>query len=169
MLRARFASLSMLIGGRIQIFLPAAAHVEADATFGYCDNPAICMSYFATPAPTPPAPSSSTYRVVDHLAGTSYHRVSFSKNRSSVQNWKAFWILHAGKPFPPLCPGRSGVDQLDAHSIGTSGLGAHTRIVDDDGNVRFAIVPACHCCNNTRNEHPLVWQCTAVTIVDPSR
>jgi hypothetical protein len=48
-------------------------------------------------------------------------------------------------------------------------VGAHVRLTDEEGNIKFAIVPSCKTCNNTHNEYKLLWECKAVTIVSNSR
>jgi len=109
-----------------------------------------------------------------HIKSTSYHKVSYSYSDSSgkskqVGGWIGYWQHHTGLPSPTHCPGRKDIDQKDAHQMGNVVIGAHVRLVDKSGNVKFAIVPSCSMCNNTHNECPLVFNCKAVTVVSNNR
>ena len=109
-----------------------------------------------------------------HIAGTSYHKVNYpyrdaDGKSQTVASWIAYWQHHTGLPIPVCCPGRKDLDQKDAHAMGEHVKGAHVRLIDAQGNVKFAIVPSCSKCNNTNNEWPLVWSCKAVTIVNNNR
>ena len=65
---------------------------------------------------------------------------------------------------PKYCPGRRDIDDGGHLMQESSIVGAHVLLKDDDDNLRFAIVPCCSSCNNTNNEFPLVYECTAVSI-----
>jgi hypothetical protein len=103
--------------------------------------------------------ASSTWKVEDHLAGTSYHKVQITnrKMNMNVSSWIAYWKHHTGLKVPRCCPGnkvdvnKSVAEQQICHEIDNV-VGAHVRIKDANGNVRFAIVPACKRCNNWENE-----------------
>ena len=99
--------------------------------------------------------SSISYEVTDHLAGTSYHKVQISNKKKDMKitSWISYWKHHTGLPLPRCCPGNSvdvnkpAGEQQVAHEL-HSVVGAHVRIKDTEGNVRFGIVPACKTCNN---------------------
>jgi hypothetical protein len=101
----------------------------------------------------------STWEVNDHLGGTSYHKIQMSNKKEGihVQGWISYWKHHTGLEVPRYCPGnkvdvdKSTKGQTKAHRL-ENVVGAHVRIKDPDGNVRFAVVPACKKCNNVANE-----------------
>ena len=114
--------------------------------------------------------TSVEYSIRDHLKGTTYHKVSYKDTGANqrVSSWKGYWKLHSGVQLACFCPGRKDVSEKEAHLL-SSPVGAHCIVEGSDGSKYFAIIPCCTTCNNTNNEHPLVYACQAVTIVDMQR
>ena len=107
-------------------------------------------------------------QVERHLAGTTYHKCYVKSGGQWIQNWKAYWECYSGQPLPHYCPGSANEGHGGtgkAHPLGDSPVGAHCLIVGEDGECYFGIVPCCKMCNNWHNEYPLVWECTAVSVV----
>jgi hypothetical protein len=48
-------------------------------------------------------------------------------------------------------------------------VGAHVKLVDKSGKITYAIIPACQTCNFSGNEHPLVYECKAVSLFDRNK
>lgn len=123
--------------------------------------------------------TSATWEFDAHLNSTTHHGHPIYNNPTSdsdVTSWISFWRDKTGKDVPKFCPGVHPSDvrfATHAHEFGykISGfkkvVGAHVRIKDATGNVRFGIVPACNKCNSA--ECNLQWKCVMVTVVDLSR
>ena len=96
-----------------------------------------------------------------HLQATTFHQLRSGKERS----WIGFWKSAAGRKVPQWCPCRRNLDEKEPHPIGTSPVGAHV-LLRQGRRLCFAVVPCCKECNNTHNEHPVVWACTAVSVLN---
>lgn len=96
-----------------------------------------------------------------HLQATTFHQLRAGKERS----WIGFWRSAAGRKVPQWCPCRRNLNEREPHPIGTSPVGAHV-LLRQGRRLCFAVVPCCKECNNTHNEHPVVWACTAVSVLN---
>uniref|UniRef100_A0A7S0S787 Uncharacterized protein n=1 Tax=Mantoniella antarctica TaxID=81844 RepID=A0A7S0S787_9CHLO len=107
------------------------------------------------------APEDSTWRVLKHLEGTSYH-----KPFGFATSWVDYWQANSGLAMPTLCPGCA-----KPLRPGNLTVGCHVMVQNSSGHKRHAIVPACSSCNKSSkdNKGDLIWLCTAVTIADPSK
>ena len=108
--------------------------------------------------------AAGQWDVARHIKGTTYHKIT-EPRRPKVQGWIAFWRKHSGFEIPKYCPGQINGETTKAHPM-EKAVGAHALIRSADGSVKCVIIPCCYKCNNTRNEHQLVWECDAVTIMN---
>ena len=129
------------------------------------------------PARSAPEPPNEVYtEVVKHLTATSYHGhpvysyVNDAGKEVEVNNWTKYWQHHTGCEKPRLCPGAisDGSMNLFRHKMDTC-VGAHVKLVDESGKITYAIVPACKKCNFSGNEHPLLYECEAVSLFDRNK
>ena len=107
----------------------------------------------------------NTWKVDKHIASTSYHKVKIS--RLNIHSWAKFYKYYTESDLlPPCCPGfkpdtssaAQGIEYQKkvAHEIPNSGarvVGAHVRIKDKDGNIRFGIVPTCKVSRKSEAKH----------------
>ena len=131
------------------------------------------------PARSAPEPPNEVYtEVVKHLKRTSYHGhpiytyVNDAGEEVEVNNWTKYWQHHTGCEKPRLCPGAisdgSAGMNLFQHKMDTC-VGAHVKLVDENDKITYAIIPACQTCNFSQNEHPLVYECKAVSLFDRNK
>ena len=107
----------------------------------------------------------NTWEVDDHIKATTYHKVNISP--LNIHSWTKFYKFHTKSDLlPPCCPGYIPEisytakpiewQEKKAHKIpndSTGVVGAHVRIKDKDGNIRFGIVPTCPVSRKSEAKH----------------
>jgi len=76
------------------------------------------------------AQENRSWQFHKHIAGTTYHKVSFTEkvNKKQINSWIKFWEHITNKKRPQYCPGRANGCTHEAHSFGdkpNACVGAH--------------------------------------------
>jgi len=158
---------------------PPSVSPVAPATDG---RPLVAAVTGDAPARSAPEPPNEVYtEVVKHLSATSYHGhsavytyVDDVGEQVKVDGWRKYWERHTGGEVPRLCPGAfpDGNMKLFRHKMPEDRrniVGAHVKLRDDRGKITYAVIPACKTCNFSGNEHPLLYECEAVSLFDRNK